>query len=349
MIRLPSPGSAAREFPDAFVHLARDLHRRVPVVDAHCDSLFPYPERPGFRPDLGRSEETSVSLPRLREAGVNVQVFAVFVDPRRPESANPWSLVLDRVRLLEEQEAAYPEDLQIAREPGSLDHVMRSNRVAGVLSLEGAYALDRDLSRIETLHARGIRIFGLTWNNHTGWADGCADSSSVPATGGLSGFGRDVVRELERLQILPDVAHAAPETIDAVLDTAAGPVVASHTGSRALCDHPRNLSDRHLRGIAASGGVAGVCFCPGFLTPGSGPDVTDVADHIDHMVKIMGEKHVGLGSDFDGLPAPLPGLEDVSRLPVLTAELLRRGYSEPVLAGILGGNWLRLLRDSAGL
>jgi membrane dipeptidase len=326
-----------------------DLHRRIAVVDAHCDTLFPYPEQPGFRPDLGGAAETTVDLPRLRAGGVNVQVFAAFVDPRNRDTPDSWDLVLDRLRLLEEQEAAYPAEMGIARKTGDLDRFLGEGRVAAVASLEGGYALGRNLPRIEALHSRGVRIFGLTWNNHTGWADGCGDRSSVPAVGGLSGFGRDVVRELERLHILPDVAHAAPETIDAVLETARGPVVASHVCARALCDHPRNLSDLHLRGIAASGGVAAVCFSPGFLAADGSAGVTSVADHIDHMVKTAGEAHVGLGSDFDGLPSPLPGLEDVSRLPRLTAELLRRGYSEPVLAGILGGNWLRVLRNAANL
>jgi membrane dipeptidase len=343
-----SPRSAFSDAPDSLVRRAWDLHRGVPVVDAHCDALCPYPERPGFRPDLAATPDTDVDLPRLRDAGVDVQVFAVFVDPRR-DRPDPWADVLDRIDVLESQEAAHTRAMEIAREPGSLDRIIRRGRIAAVLSLEGASAIGRDLSRLETLHSRGIRLLGLTWNSHTGWADGCDNSLPIPAAGGLSPFGRKVVRELNRLGIVPDVAHAAPETMDAVLETSSGPVVSTHACARSLCDHPRNLADRHLKGIATSGGVIGVCFCPSFLSPGGDADITTVADHIDHMVKIAGEDHVGLGSDFDGIPSPLSGLEDVSRLPRLTAELLRRGYPEAVLLKILGGNWLRILRGAAGL
>jgi len=294
-------------------------------------------------------DETQLDLPRLRAAGVNLQVFAVFVDPRRSDAADPWAESLGIIECLEDQEARYPDMMRIARDPGDIDRITSAGRLAAVLSLEGAYALDGDPARLETLRSRGVRILGLTWNDHTGWADGCDNRSPLAAVGGLSSFGREVVRELERLRILPDVAHAAPETVDAVLETATGPVVDTHTCARALCGHPRNLDDRHIEGIAASGGVIGVCFSPTFLRSDGAAGLTDLADHIDHVLQIAGQDHVGLGSDFDGLLVPLPGLEDVSRLPRLTVELLRRGYPEPTVAAILGGNWIRLCRETAGL
>jgi membrane dipeptidase len=262
-----------------------------------------------------------------------------------------------------------------------VERVFASGRVASLLGAEGGHAIAGSLGVLRMLYALGVRYMTLTHNNNVGWADSATDD---PEAGGLTDFGRDVVREMQRLGMLVDLSHVAPGTMRDALDVAAAPVIFSHSSARAICDSPRNVPDDVLAQLAANGGVCMVTFVPGFVsqeaadwlvglkaeTARRGLDTRDlsqvftvkpeweaahpmpqatlaqVADHIEHVRRVAGLEHVGIGGDFDGTPDVTVGLEDVSAYPALFAELLARGWSEPDCAALAGGNLLRVLRDA---
>ncbi|HEX5297316.1 MAG TPA: dipeptidase, partial [Streptosporangiaceae bacterium] len=254
-----------------------------------------------------------------------------------------------------------------------------SGRVASLLGAEGGHAIAGSLGVLRMLYALGVRYLTLTHNANTGWAGAATDE---PLAGGLTDFGRDVVREMQRIGMLVDLSHVSPDTMRAALDVAAAPVIFSHSSARALCDSPRNVPDDVLARLAGNGGVCMVTFVPAFVSqecadwmtglkaeasrrgldpkdlsklfsiqpewerdhPVPQATLTQVADHIDHVRQVAGVGHVGLGGDFDGTEDVTVGLEDVSTYPALFAELLRRGWTEPDCAALAGGNLLRVLR-----
>ena len=312
----------------------------TPVVDAHCDTLQKVLAGKGT---LGEGiPEAHVDLPRLREGGINVQVFACWVPvPYQRHGATVYALRL--IETFYQQLAAYSDQLHLVRTVGDISQAVREGKVAGILSLEGAEPLDGHLELLGIFYRLGVRWLGLTWNFRNQVADGVADARSG---GGLTPFGVDVVKACGELGIVVDVSHLSPAGVEHVLDVAQGPVVASHSNARALCDHPRNLTDEQARDIAATGGVIGVTFVPSFLTPyPEEASLQHVLDHIEHFVHVVGVEHVGIGSDFDGLgeSAPPQGLEDVSQYPRLREGLRERGFTEQEIRAIMGGNWYRIL------
>jgi membrane dipeptidase len=262
-----------------------------------------------------------------------------------------------------------------------VEQVFASGRVASLLGAEGGHAIAGSLGVLRMLYALGVRYLTLTHNANVGWADSATDE---PQAGGLSGFGRDVVREMQRIGMLVDLSHVSPDTMRDTLDVAGAPVIFSHSSARALCDSPRNVPDDVLARLAANGGVCMVTFVPGFVAqecaswtaglkaeaarrgldprnldqlfsikaewegahPRPGSTLAQVADHIEHVREVAGVEHVGLGGDFDGTDEVTAGLEDVSTYPALFAELLRRGWTEPDCAALAGGNLLRALRSA---
>lgn len=313
---------------------------KTPVIDAHCDTLH-YPLQ-GKGSLVEGIPDAHVDLPRLQAGGVHAQVFACWipVDQQR-HGATTFAL-----RLIE---TFYRE---VARSNGALfpvlstqdlEHLGEEGRVGGILSLEGAEPLDGHLELLHAFHRLGVRWLGLTWNYRNAVADGIADARS---RGGLTPFGEEVVQACGTLGMVVDVSHLAPAGVEDVLTLASGPVVASHSNARALRDHPRNLSDDQARGIAATGGVIGVTFVPAFLT--DDPDsasLDHVLDHIEYLVQLVGVDHVGIGSDFDGIDHPPRGLEHAGHFPRLREGLAQRGFTAQDIEAILGGNWLRVLKE----
>jgi membrane dipeptidase len=322
----------------------RQLHRESIVFDAHCDTLQ---EVLAGKRRLGeRSEEGHADLPRLREGGITAQIFALFVSPNHfPTGAARQALRLLDVFYQELGENA--DQLTLATSVSDIERAKAEGKVAGILSLEGAEALEGDLRVLRAFYKLGVRNIGLTWNLRNAAADGVDETRS---SSGLTNFGVQLVQEMNRLGIMVDISHLSPTGVRDVFLVSEAPVIASHSNAYALCPHRRNLTDEQMEGVASKGGVIGVTFVPNFITEdGNQATLKGVLDHIDYMVKTMGVDHVGLGSDFDGFfNSNVQGLEDVTHLPKLTAGLVERGYSEEDMKKILGDNFMRVFREVVG-
>ena len=368
---------------DRFEERARAILRESPLIDGHNDLPIALRERVGLRisgVDLRRRVDgLDTDIPRLREGGVGGQFWSVWVPAKLPE-LDALRMGLEQLDVVHRLVAAYPEAFALATTAAEVRAAFASGRIASLMGLEGGSMIASSLAALRTFHARGIRYMTLTHWQTTRWADAATDH---PQHDGLTAFGIEVVREMNRLGMLVDLSHVAPSTMAAALDATEAPVIFSHSGARAVNDHPRNVPDEILRRVPANGGVVMAVFLSGFVSaevhahlrgayaasdafkeanpgasegearavwqawvdthPGPRASVSGVADHIEHIASIAGVDHVGIGSDFDG-GKPLPdGLEDVSRFPSLLAELLRRGWSEADVRKVAGENVLRVL------
>jgi membrane dipeptidase len=397
---------------------ARDLLRRFPLIDGHNDLpwtlraraaddanqvRFATPSQtvpsqtaagqtvpsqtaaPGQSPTAPGEVDLAVpvegvhtDLPRLAAGRVGAQFWSVFV-PSTLAGDTAVVAVLEQIDVARRMIAAYPEALELALTADDVERIFAAGRVASLLGAEGGHAIAGSLGVLRMLYALGVRYMTLTHNANVGWADAATDEV---AAGGLTDFGRDVVREMQRIGMLVDLSHVSPDTMRDTLDVAAAPVIFSHSSARAVCDAPRNVPDDVLARLADNGGVCMVTFVPAFVSQPAAdwmtglkaeavrrnvdpkdlsllfslkdewhllhplPQATlaQVADHVDHVRKVAGVAHVGLGGDFDGTPDVTVGLEDVSTYPALFAELLARGWTEPDCAALAGGNLLRALR-----
>ena len=330
------------------------LHHEAVVVDTHCDTLKCL--NPRFtrvkgsmwedRSDIGMGDRSSlghVDIPRLREGGVNCQVFAVSSERDRTP-AYPLRTALEMIGTFYSE---CDKNRDAIRPVTSYDEIIEAaneGKVAAMLSIEGADIIEGEVGMLRVFPRLGVRMVGLVHNLRNQLADGVTDARTG---GGLSELGVQAVEELDRLGMLIDVSHLSDAGFWDLMDVAKGPLVASHSNSRAVCDHPRNMTDQMIRALADCGGVMGMNFAPSFVHP-TRPSVKTLVDHIDHIVDLVGPDHVGLGSDFDGIPSTPTGLEDVTRMPNITAELLRRRYEEEDTRKILGGNHLRVMKKVVG-
>ncbi len=321
---------------------AAELHGRAFVSDAHCDTILDVLE--GKRRLGERSGQGQLDLPRLHEGHVSAQVFAIWTPPDRYSDALRYGMEAADAFL---REVDANDDLRLATTVGDLDSAFADGAVAGILSLEGVEPLEGSLAVLRNFHRLGLRLITITWNFRNEAADGVKESVTG---GGLTHFGRDLVEACNDLGIVLDVSHLAPAGVEDVLSLSRKPVVASHSNAAALCDHPRNLTDEQIKGIAATGGAIGVTYLPDFLRKDrENASLSDVLDHIDYIVGLVGAEHVMLGSDFDGMGDRSPrGLEDVSKLPAITAGLVERGYSESDIRSILGLNFRRVFAEVTG-
>jgi len=370
--------------PAAALAAARDLLRHHPLVDGHND--LPWRLREGSGLDLRRVDlaapvaGTHTDLPRLRRGGVGAQFWSVYV-PGALQGDAALATTLEQVDLVHRMIGRHPDDLELALSADDVESAFGRGRIASLLGAEGGHSIAGSLGVLRVLHRLGVRYLTLTHNVNVPWADSATD---VPATGGLSAFGEEVVREMNRLGMLVDLSHVSPATMSDALNVTEAPVVCSHSGARAVCDHPRNVPDDLLRGLAANGGVCMVTFVSDFVSPGCrawalglraemerrGLDPRDpaaqataageyladhprpratlaqVADHVEHVRRVAGVDSVGLGGDYDGVEDLPDGLEDVSCYPALVAELLHRGWSRDECARLVGGNVLRVLREA---
>jgi membrane dipeptidase len=365
--------------------LVRAMLSRFPLIDGHNDLPWEIRERYGKDPraaDLRRRvPDTQTDIPRLAEGGVGGQFWSVYV-PGTLDGNEAVTAVLEQIDIVHRMIAAYPDRFRLALTADDVAGAFADGKIASLLGAEGGHAIGGSLGVLRGLYRLGVRYMTLTHNQNVGWADSATDD---PDAGGLSDFGREVVREMQRIGMLVDLSHVAPSTMTDALDAARAPVIFSHSCARALCDHPRNVPDEVLARLASNGGVCMVAFVPAFVSPecaawqrglraaasGRGMDpenlhdlftivypeharehpepvatITQVADHIDHVREVAGLDHVGIGADYDGTPALPAGLGDVSRYPALFAELLRRGWSERDCEALAGGNVLRVLRDA---
>jgi membrane dipeptidase len=361
---------------DAALSRARALLERVPLVDGHND--LPGTLREAFGSDLARVDlrkrgaTVDTDIPRLREGRVSAQFWSVFIVSGLE---HPARTQLEQIELARRMIDAYPDVFSFATRATDVEQARREGKIASFLGMENGQALENSLGALRAYYGLGVRYLTLTHGKNTDWADSATDT---PAHGGLTPFGREVVREMNRLGMLVDISHVSAEVMRQVLDITEAPVIFSHSSARALVDHPRNVPDDVLARMAKNGGVVMVTFIPPFVSaataawgkglesrifnaktsaemeqmmrdyaavhgPAPGATLGQVADHIEHVARIAGRDHVGIGSDFYGSTDEPKGLEDVSRLPELFAELIRRGWPDPDLAKLAGGNILRAL------
>ncbi|MGQ9854864.1 MAG: membrane dipeptidase [Candidatus Oleimicrobiaceae bacterium] len=321
------------------------IHTHAVVAELHNDILYKMAEEgPYHLGDLHTYNHTDI--PRLMQGGVDVQVFAIWIDPDRYRS-QPFSRAMEYVALWQQELTANQDHIAQVAGWRELHQTLEEGRIGGILAVEGGHAIENSLSKLRALYAAGVRCLTITWNNSTDWAVSASDSRSTFV--GLSPFGREVIALMDSLGMIVDVSHTGEQTIRDIVALTRNPIIASHSGARALRDHVRNLRDEQIIALAATGGVVGVVFYPTFLVPANQrADVNSVADHIDYIARLVGVDHVGIGSDFDGIGRTPQGLEDCSRLPNLTWTLLRRGHTMQEVEKILGGNFLRVFRAVCG-
>ncbi|GAA3031313.1 membrane dipeptidase [Microbacterium dextranolyticum] len=324
------------------------------VIDGHNDLPWALRSSHGSRvagvasalPDL------HTDIPRLRRGGVGGQFWSVWVDPTL-RGAEQVTATLEQIDLVRRLVDAHPDHLAWAPTASDLRAAMKRGRIGSLIGVEGGAQIDGSLGVLRQYARLGARYLTLTWSRTIAWADSATDAARH---GGLTPFGRDVVREMNRIGMLVDLAHVSPDTMRDALDTSVRPVIVSHSGAHAVCGHPRNVPDDVLARIGASGGVVMVTFVPSFLSPerrawveagevGPAPvvDVAAVADHVEHVRAIAGISAVGLGGDYDGTDAMPAGLDDVAGYPALVDELARRGWTSDDLDALTHGNILRVL------
>lgn len=366
---------------DTLAH-ARKLAAESIGIDSHIDTVqrvLVMGEDLAERWNVGH-----VDVPRLHEGGTHAPFFALWVPVYFP-GAEAVRRTLDLRDAMQTLFDAHKDKIELATTAADIRRIVKAKKIAAFLTVEGGHTIDDDLRVLRMYYQLGVRSMTLTHSRNNNWAD---SSTDTPVHNGLTDFGKDVVREMNRLGMLVDVSHVADKTFYDALEVTTKPVMLTHSSMRAISDVPRNVTDEMLWALAKNGGVVGITFGEGFVNPNDAEalrsaieiethapaltgrtlddyaaedvrklfgtrvkvaaTVEDVADHVDHAVKVAGIDHVGIGSDFDGVSGPPNGLDDVSKMPALIAVLLERGYSERNLKKVLGGNTLRVIREVTG-
>ena len=339
---------------DEHIEKVRRVLSATPLFDGHNDLAWAIREQEDAPHNvraygLQGTTRGQTDIARLRVGMVGAQFWSVYVDMESLE-VGAARVQLEQIDIARQFIREYPEVFEEALTASDVERIFRSGRIGSVRGMEGGHVIEHSLGALLAYFDLGVRYMTLTHGGNTDWADSATDD---PEHGGLTEFGREVVREMNRLGMLVDLSHVSTETMNDVLDIAEAPVIFSHSGAQGLTDHRRNVPDQVLRRLPENGGVVMVVFYPWHVSealrtydgPGDPPWATlsDVADHIEYVRDVAGIDHVGLGADYDGMePDPPPvGLEDVSKYPALLSELSRRGWSEDDLAKLAGRNVLR--------
>lgn len=382
-----------RQEREEFELRAREIHENVLTVDTHCDTpslMLRGDWDIGIRHESGQIRSGKIDLPRMKEGGLDAAFFAVYVrqGERTPEG---YRIARERAQLLldavHKMCRDYPQRVELAVTPEDAYRLEKEGKRAAFIGMENGYPIGRDLDLLEVYYERGVRYLTLCHSQDNDICDSSTDEKN-PEDNGLSEFGEEVIKECNRLGIMVDASHISGQSFFDVLEMTEAPIIASHSGVRALCDHPRNMSDEMLQALASNSGVIQICFVSSFVKkPKPNPErdkalqklrekygswgeikeedwekvyqeyaqisqrypedkatVKELVDHIDHVVKLVGVDHVGIGTDFDG-GGEIKGCEDTSKMPAITMELLRRGYSEDDIAKIWGGNIMRVMKE----
>jgi len=380
--------NASREEPrdEKLWQRALDIQRKAIVIDTHNDVTTPMTnddyDLSGTPPAPYRT-----SIERMKQGGMTAEFFSLYVKPWYVDHGGAARRTLDMIDSVYRAVERHPNDLMFATSVADIRRAKRENKIAALMGIEGGHAIENSLPTLREFYRLGVRYMTLTWNNTNDWADA---GRGEKKHNGLSEFGKDVVREMNRLGMLVDVSHVSDKTMSDALDVSTAPIIASHSSARALSDVPRNIPDDLLHRIAKKNGVVQVNFYSVFVdaatvSPQSAerdarlkaqqdvlnekfkddPErlgeesdkleaanplpplpISKLIDHIDHIAKVAGIDHVGLGADFDGANDMPEGAQDVSMLPNITYELLKRGYSEQDIRKILGENFLRVFADA---
>jgi membrane dipeptidase len=369
---------------DDLAERARRIQSEVIGVDSHIDTM----QRVLIEHvDIGkRLPDGQSDLVRLQEGGMHTPFFALWV-PMYYKGSEAVRRTLDMRDAMQGVLDRYPDRIELATSASDIERIVRAHKIAAVLTLEGGHQIADDLAVLRMYQRLGIRSMTLTHFRDNNWADSSTDK---PKHNGLTDFGKEVVREMNRIGMIVDISHVSDKAFYDAIAVTTKPVIASHSSCRAISEFPRNMTDDMFRALAKNGGVVGINFGGGFLNQkeaendmkninaigGAEPNLTgkelddyhakmhmtndwahprksmasidDVVAHIDHVVKVAGIDHVGIGSDFDGISDSPQGLEDESKMPALTGALLKRGYSEADIKKIMGGNFLRVIRAVVG-
>jgi membrane dipeptidase len=303
--------------------------------------------------DIGKSQPTlHTDIARLKAGGVKAQFWSVYVSSDTDQTGDALLQTMEQIDVVHRMVRRYPETFELADTTDDVERIAQAGKIACMLGIEGGYSIQESLPILRRLYSQGCRYMTLTHSKSLSWADSATDE---PRTrNGLSPFGEEIIREMNRLGMLIDLSHVSDQTMKRSLEVSKAPVIFSHSSARAINDHARNVNDEVLRLTAANGGVVMINFYSGFITPTeqlkkNDKDVGtlgDVVNHIEHIIKAAGIDHVGIGSDFDGVPRLPVGLEDVSTYPRITQELLSRGHKREAIHKILGGNVMRVLREA---
>lgn len=381
------PRAAADRF--AVSAQAQAIHQRGYVFDGHND--LPWEIRTkttrGF-------DEFDIALPqpqlhtdieRLREGNVGAQYWSVYVPVETIAQGTAFQTTREQIELVKKMIDRYPDVFELALDAEDVDRIRAKGKIASLIGMEGGHSIENSIGKLRQLHEMGARYLTLTHTDTLDWADSATDTAK---SDGLSEFGMEIVREMNRLGMQVDLSHVSPATMHDVLDTTSAPVIFSHSSSKAIADHPRNVPDDVLARLPKNGGVVLINFFSGFVVPESAVvlkqmadlrrtlqqkypnskedrerelkqwqvahpypagDAEIIVDHIERVIQVAGIDHVGLGSDYDGISKLPAGIEDVSKYPVLTELLLRRGYDEAAIHKILYGNALRVLRATTAV
>jgi membrane dipeptidase len=369
----------------ALLERAHKLLKEVPLIDGHNDLPWAMRENAGYdfgKMDIKLPQpKLMTDIPRVKQGGLGGQFWSVYV-PATLQGEHAVSATLEQIDCVYELVRRYPETFEIARTADDVERIFKKGKIASMIGMEGGHSIDNSLATLRMFSKLGAGYMTITHSLNTPWADSATDT---PQHNGLTKFGEEVIKEMNWLGMLVDLSHVSPDTMAAALRVTQAPVIFSHSSARALVDVPRDVPDAILQQLPKNGGVVMVTFVPGFVSteaaaynrlesaqekllksqtqndekavkeglrkwaeanPAPKATLRQVADHIDHVRKVAGIDHVGLGGDFDGITSVVVGLEDTSKYPSLIAELLRRGYTDQDVKKILGVNVLRVMRES---
>ena len=366
---------------------AKQIHRASYVWDGHNDLPWALRERNDLRiekTDLNNEPKLHTDIPRLRAGNVGAQFWSVFVPSKTRHTGTAFQTTIEQIDCVYALVKKYPDVFEIALNSNDVERIRSSGKIASLMGVEGGHSIENSIGKLKELFARGARYMTLTHGDTLDWADAATDDSK---SDGLSPFGEEIVREMNRMGMLVDLSHVSPATMSDAVDITTAPVIFSHSSAMSIANHPRNVPDDILRRVKSNGGIVMINFFSGFVVPESAKNMKDmfgvrrefekefgsdsdlaknamlkwrsshpiypgdasiVVEHIDHVAKIAGVDHVGLGSDYDGIEVVPKGLEDVSTYPLLTELLLRKGYSESDIHKIMSGNMMRVLKACEG-
>jgi membrane dipeptidase len=373
---------------NAFSQSFKKWHEKAIVIDTHNDFISTGIEK-GKSFDQNLKGITHSDLNRMKEGGIDVQVFSIFCDENYGKGT-AYAFANREIDTLYATVARNPDRMMIVRNSKDLQTAVSTGKLGAMMGVEGGHMIEDEISNLEKLYTRGARYMTLTWNNSTSWASSAADERAKKDLGhpyGLNSMGEQIVRRMNELGMIVDISHVGEKTFYDAVRISTKPVIASHSCAYALCPVPRNLTDEQIKAIGKNGGVIQLNFYSGFVDSsfrdknnafirkhqqekdsllknnpsdfyanlylhekykdeidGVRPSLTLLIDHLDHIVKLIGVEHVGLGSDFDGINSSPRELNDVTNMPLITAELMKRGYSKTDILKILGGNFIRVLK-----
>jgi len=371
--------------PVVLTEAARAVHAQSFVFDGHNDLPWELRTKASSsfdKRDIRTAQPAMhTDIPRLKQGGVGAQFWSVYVPAETAKKGTALSDTLEQIELVKTMLERYPDVFEQARTAADVERIVKGGKIASLIGVEGGHAIENSIENLRRLHKLGAGYMTLTHSDTLAWADSATDKAENQ---GLNAFGEEVVREMNRLGMLVDLSHVSDETMKDALALSKAPIIYSHSSARAVADHPRNVPDDVLALVKQNGGVVMVNFFSGFVVPGSAAkmkqmfaklrelraqfpneqdflrerrrweainpidagSIHDVVDHIDHIVKVAGIDHVGLGSDYDGITTCPKQLEDVSTYPLITQELLNRGYQAVDIHKLMSGNILRVMRQA---